>query len=133
MADIISFDEKVRDTKEKDVDRIRERKMRTLRQVLHSRAPDICERCHIQLPSKNMPADQQLRVPYRFCEGCSEEYVDYIERLQGKAKADHYWQNDVWLETWRRWIDFRSVMDRYSKTKAFTRLVRELQSPPTPE
>ena len=67
------------------------------------------------------------RIPYRFCESCSEEYIDYIERLKGKGDSDCYWHNDDWLEIWKRWIDYQGVIDRYLKSKEFIQLVQELK------
>jgi len=66
-------------------------------------------------------------VPYRFCENCLEEYLDYIERLKGRGNPDYYWHNEAWLKVWQGWIGYQNAIDQYMKTRAFTKLLKELQ------
>ncbi len=72
------------------------------------------------------------RVPYRFCESCSEEYIDFVERLKGGGDSDRYWHNEAWLGVWKAWIDYQSSIDNYVKSKEFIRLMKELKQP-TPD
>ncbi|CAB5164794.1 hypothetical protein D3OALGA1CA_5303 [Olavius algarvensis associated proteobacterium Delta 3] len=69
-----------------------------------------------------------LRIPYRFCSVCSEEYIDYIEYLKGRIDSDRYWHNETWVEAWGKWIDYQSTIDRYIKSKEFVQLLDELKS-----
>jgi hypothetical protein len=92
-----------------------------------------CEKCGIPAAAPECPRDQgdscRVRIPYRFCPHCAEEYVDYIERLKGGGEADCYWRNHTWLEMWRTWIDYRAAIDRHVRSKEFARLVQELKRP----
>jgi len=72
---------------------------------------------------------KNLRVPYLFCESCADEYVEYIERLKGKDDPNCYWRNEIWLELWKRWIDYQGTVDRYIRSKEFKQLVEELKQP----
>jgi len=71
--------------------------------------------------------DPNPRIPYRFCESCAEEYIDFIERLKGGGDPDRYWHNDAWLAVWKSWIDYQSSIDNYLKSKEFLKLLREMK------
>ena len=89
-----------------------------------------CEKCGIQIGLEQDTDEKnryKLRIPYHFCKNCSEEYVDYIEYLNGKWDPDCYWYNDTWLELWRAWIDYQGTIDRYLKSKEFLQLLMELK------
>jgi hypothetical protein len=66
-------------------------------------------------------------VPYNFCEACSDEYLEYIERLKGAGDPDCYWHNEAWIDAWGKWIDYQSSVDRYLKSKEFIQLINELK------
>ena len=134
MADVISLDKKLQLSKDKKKDLIRKRKISAVQKVLQcTHCAFKCEKCgtQIRLPhGDNRPNNP--KVPYRFCEGCSEEYIDYIERLKGGGDPDRYWHNDAWLGVWKAWIDYQSSVDSYLKSKEFIGLMNELKQP-TPE
>ena len=84
-----------------------------------------CEKCGTQM--EHRPTGSDAMMPYRFCEGCMDEYRDYIEQLKGRGDPDCYWHNDAWREAWQTWIDHRGATDRYLKSKEFLRLLEELR------
>ena len=131
MADIISLNKKLRHTEEKKAAIIRRRKIQAVQKIFQcTQCAFKCEKCGMQIdpPEKKTESKPQgIRIPYRFCESCSEEYRDYIERLKGKTNPDCYWHNDDWLEIWRRWIDYQGAIDRYLKSKEIVQLLRELK------
>jgi len=88
-----------------------------------------CDKCGTQMDLKETEKSRNLRqrVPYRLCGSCHEEYADYIERLKGGGDAECYWRNQDWLESWRRWIDYKGAMDRFARSKEFARLLKELE------
>lgn len=130
MAEIIDMDNRrPLSPKAKAVIRKR-RKILAVQKVFHcTRCQRKCEKCGTQI-DVNTPGDEQdlqLRIPYRFCSSCSEEYTDYIERLKGRGDAECYWRNDDWVESWQRWIDYRGALDRFAHSKEFAKLLKELQ------
>ncbi len=131
MAEIIQLDDKIQHDKEKKAEIIKKRKIIAVQKVFQcAHCAFKCEKCGTQInPDErdNMSERDKIRVPYRFCEGCSEEYIDYIERLHGRGDPNCYWHNEVWLEAWRRWIDYQGVIDRYLKSKEFVQLLQELK------
>ncbi len=129
MGEIISIEEKIRLSEKKRADIIRRQKILAVRKVFQCTHCTLkCEKCGTQIdrPAPEAPP-QSLRIPYRFCESCSEEYLDYIKRLRGKGDPDCYWRNDLWLQSWKAWIDYQGAMDRYLKSPEFVRLLNELR------
>lgn len=134
MADVISLDEKLQLSKDKKKDLIRKRKISAVQKVLQcTHCAFKCEKCGTQMHlSYDGQRIENPKVPYRFCESCSEEYIDYIERLKGGGDPERYWHNEAWIGTWKSWIDYQSSVDSYLKSKEFIRLMNELKQP-TPE
>jgi Pyruvate/2-oxoacid:ferredoxin oxidoreductase delta subunit len=135
LADVISLNEKIQLSKEKTSEMMLRRKILAVQKLMQcSQCAIKCEKCGTQIGAQNIPSDANrgktdlnLRVPYRFCESCSEEYIDYIDRLKGSGDKDCYWRNEFWLEAWRKWTDYRSAADRYTKSKEFLQLLHELK------
>jgi len=131
MADIIHFDDKLQYSKEGKAALKKKRKLLAVQKVFQcTHCAFKCEKCGTQInPEEHSKSVKivQVKIPYRFCESCSEEYVDYIERLQGRGDPDCYWHNEVWIEAWRRWIDYQSVTERYLRSKEFVQLLQELK------
>ena len=136
MADIISIDNKLQLSKDKKTELIRRRKISAVQKVFQcTHCTFKCEKCGTQM-SMDTKGDEVVkkdpRIPYRFCESCSEEYIDYVERLKGGGDPDCYWHNEAWLGLWRAWIDCQSAIDSYLKSKEFLQLMKELK-PTTPD
>lgn len=131
MSNIIQLDQKLQHTKEKKAEIIKKRKILAVQKVFQcTHCAFKCEKCGTKIDPGDRGQQKltgDLRVPYRFCESCSEEYVDYIERLKGKGNPECYWHNDIWLELWRKWIDYQGIVDRYLKSKEFKQLLEELK------
>ena len=130
MADIISLDNKLELTREKNAALRRQQKAVAVRRVLQCTSCSFkCEKCGTQIEPKTSETPARNKLPYKFCEACEDEYIDYIERLQGRGDSDCYWHNDAWLDSWRKWIDYQASVDRYTRSKEFLRLIEEFKQP----
>lgn len=131
MADIIPLQAKLQHTKNKEAEIIRKRKILAVQKIFQcTHCAFKCEKCGTQISAedkRNLDNMYEIKIPYRFCESCSEEYADYINSLSGKGDSKYYWYNDEWLELWKKWIDYQGVMDRYLKSKEFKQLLQELK------
>jgi len=131
MANIISFKDKRGLAEEKQATLIKKRKVQAVRKVFQCTHCALkCEKCGAQIRGESNDTDpykRKLNVPYNFCGECSDEYLDYIERLQGGGDPDCYWHNEAWIDSWKRWIDYQSSVDQYLKSKEFKRLINELK------
>ncbi len=131
MGKIISFDDKVVSAREKKAQLSRKRKIKAVRQVFQcSSCAFKCEKCGTQInPDASGDDGQQhnLRVPYSFCDACTDEYIDYIEHLKGQGDEECYWHNDAWIDAWRKWIDYQGSLDTYLKSKEFQQLLQEIK------
>jgi len=131
MADVISLDDKLELAKNKKATLIRRRKVIAVQKVFQcTQCAFKCEKCGIQI-SHNYQAGEKdkknLKVPYRFCDSCSKEYIDYINQHKGKGDPDSYWHNESWLDLWKKWIDYQGAIDSYLKSKEFLQLLQELK------
>jgi hypothetical protein len=133
MGNVIKFDGKLQLSEEKKAARTRRRKIMAVRKAFQcSHCAMKCEKCgtRVHPEGKHKAANRnKSRVPYRFCESCAEDYVDYIETLKGRKDPDCYWQNNPWLDSWGKWIDWQGAVNRYIKSKEFVRLLHELRRP----
>ncbi len=131
MADIISIDKKLDLAKDKKAALIRRRKVLAVQKVFQCTHCSMkCEKCGTQIEHGSEAGEKyrrSLRVPYNFCQGCSEEYLEYIERLKGRGDEDCYWHNESWMDAWTKWIEYQSSVDRYIKSKEFKKLLDELR------
>lgn len=130
MADIISLDKKLNLAKEKKATVLQKRKVLTIQKIFQcTQCAFKCVKCGAQVDQDDNDAKKGTRIPYNFCVSCSEEYLDYIERLKGRGDPDCYWHNDAWLEMWRSWIEYQGTVDSYLKSKEFLRILQELKQP----
>ena len=131
MADVIAIDKKRKIKDKKRSGQIRMHKIMAVRKVFHcTHCASKCEKCGSQLglgPGNGQKKPASQHIPYNFCESCSEEYIDYLKRLQGGGNPEHYWHNDAWLDIWQKWIHYHNAIDTYLKSKEFTRLLQELK------
>ncbi len=143
VTNIISLDTKLKLTESKKAALIQKRKILAVKKVFQCmQCAFKCEKCGTQIgldgpepTPKQKLIGANLKIPYRLCESCSEEYIDYINRLKGKGDTECYWHNEAWLAVWKQWIDFRGATDRYLKSKEFKQLLQELRQswPDKPE
>ncbi len=128
MADIISLNKKLQLSEAQKAAIKKKQKIMAVQKVFQcTHCTFKCEKCSTQLEDSTSRVVGPYRIPYRFCDSCAEEYIDYIQRLKGAGDSDCYWRNDDWLEVWRTWIDYQSAVDRYLKTKEFVQLMHELK------
>lgn len=131
MANVINIEKKRQRSKAKKAELIKQRKLLAVQKVFQcTHCAFKCEKCGTQINPEERRQESEngrVKVPYRFCDSCSAEYIDYIERLNGRGDPDCYWHNEFWLESWRRWIDYQGVIDSYLKSKEFVRLLQELK------
>jgi len=131
VTNIISFKDKKSLAEDKQAAGIKKRKILAVRKVFQcTHCAFKCEKCGTQIDGDSSTGGKyrrKLNVPYNFCEACSDDYIDYIERLKGAGDPDCYWHNEAWIDAWGKWIDYQSSVDRYLKSKEFTRLLNELK------
>ncbi|MEW5908364.1 MAG: hypothetical protein AB1659_01030 [Thermodesulfobacteriota bacterium] len=130
MAEIISLEDKLKLSEIQKSELIRRRKILAVRKVFQCTHCSLkCEKCGTQTSESAMAPNTwgSFRIPYRFCESCAEEYIDYINRMKGNGDPDCFWRNESWLDIWKTWIDYQSALDRYLKSKEFSRLLNEIR------
>ena len=132
MADIISICDKRDRAKLEREATLSRRKQRAVAHLFkRSCCAAACEKCGVPVAGacsgQGCGKMHEHRVPYQFCDDCTEEFIDYIERLKGRGDADCFWHNSEWLDLWQRWIEYQGALDRYMKSKEFVKLLNELK------
>ena len=129
MAEIISFDKKLRDVRDHEETASRERKIEALRRHFQcSRCSLKCAKCGVSLESDKIQADHPLAAPYPFCAYCHEEYTEFRERSDGKrTQPKYYWHNDLWMRSWENWLGHQKAMEEYRESKEFLKLLGEVE------
>ncbi|NNF97778.1 MAG: hypothetical protein HKM93_00205 [Desulfobacteraceae bacterium] len=130
MADnIISIDKKLQLNKKKKAALEKRHKIMAVRKIFQcTHCASKCEKCGTQVSS--VPGGDHTNrriIPYRFCESCRTEYIDYIDRLQGRGDNQNYWHNESWITVWSTWIEYQNAIDQYLKSKEFVKLLDELR------
>lgn len=128
MSKIISLDDKLKMSAEQREVLGRKRKLMAVRKIFQcSHCASKCERCGTTIGPETQTRKDNFRIPYNFCESCSDEYIEYINRLQGKGNAKDYWYNHAWLRVWQSWIEYQGAIDQYLRSKEFRQLLNELR------
>ena len=127
MKKIILLNDKLKFSAEQKAVVLRKQKIMAMRKVFQcTQCASKCERCGISLGPDNSGHGEHPQTPYHFCSGCTEEYGDYISRLQGKGDPDTFWHNHEWMKVWQVWIEYQGAVDQYLRSKEFRRLLEEL-------
>ena len=110
MSKIISLDDKLKLSAEQRAEVERRRKIMAVRKVFQcTHCASKCERCGVSLGPENQVQADNPRIPYHFCDSCAEEYMHYIDRLQGRKDSDAYWHNHAWMKVWQAWIEYQEI------------------------
>lgn len=127
MSKVISLNDKLKLSELERAAVARKRKILALRRIFQcTQCAAKCERCGTSLGPDNQVHADNTRIPYTFCDSCAEEYMDYIDQLQGRGDPEAYWHNHAWLRVWRSWIEYQGSVDHYLRSKEFRRLLEEL-------
>jgi len=131
MTNVISLDSKLKLSVDKKAKLIKKRKILAVQKVFQcTQCSFKCEKCGAQISLAHHIKEndsRSIKVSYRFCESCMEEFNDYIKKIKGKGDSDSYWHNDAWADVWKTWIDYQNAIDRYLKSKEFMQLLQELK------
>jgi Pyruvate/2-oxoacid:ferredoxin oxidoreductase delta subunit len=67
---------------------------------------------------------------YSFCEGCGEEFEDFL-KVTGKEQGPGvFWHNKEWKRMWSTWLSHRKAIADFLDSHEFDTLLKELDSQP---
>jgi len=127
MAEVIDLEAKKKKDQNRKAALERSRKIEA---VLHmfqcSQCAMKCMKCGSQM--ELVPHESsEPRLPYRFCQSCKEEYMEFLERLHGRGDPECYWYNKEWMEVWKAWMHYQDALGRYQISEGFRRLMDEIK------
>lgn len=126
MADVIGLEEKKK-KKQKRIDQDNAKKALALLKVFECASCHLkCARCGTRLELSQIQSVVS-GIPYRFCESCEEEFIDFQKRVGGSASNRIYWYNDEWLGMWEAWTNYQESVKRFLNSKEVIRLRYELR------
>ncbi len=127
MAEVIDLEAKKRKDQHRKAALERSRKIEALLHMFQcSRCNMKCMKCGSQMELVSAD-DSDPSFPYRFCQSCKEEYVEFLERLHGRGDPQFYWYNREWMEVWKAWMHYQDALGRYQISEEFRRLMEELK------
>jgi hypothetical protein len=130
MAEIIDLKAKRKGEEDKKAAQERTRRMEAVLQMFQCTHCGMkCMKCGSQLHVEQGP-QADTRIPYRLCQTCKEEYLEFLERLHGRGDPSLYWYNREWMEVWKAWMHYQDALGRYQISEEFRRLLQELRGKP---
>lgn len=127
MAEIIDLEAKKKKGRDKKAQQERLKKAEAVLQMFQCTHCSIkCMKCGSQVQLAET-GQEDTRVPYRFCQACREEYLEFLERLHGRGDPSLYWYNREWMEVWKAWMHYQDALGRYQISEEFRRLLEEMR------
>jgi hypothetical protein len=102
----------------------------SIRKVIHcSSCHQRCAMCGTQLQTTDTWRRPVLSAPgIIFCEGCREEFDDYIAISRGEKEPNVFWHNQAWLDMWAAWLRYKKTVSHFIDTPEFGFLMEELDT-----
>ena len=128
MAQVIPFQGRLRQQKERTLSQEKKQKSDSFRMVMQCTAcPHKCAKCGSQLEApKSQVISQDL--PLKLCAGCWEEYRLFQEVVSGRSTAEgrEFYHNQSWLGIWESWLEYQRNLQDYRNSVEFSKLLEEL-------
>ena len=93
-----------------------------------------CSSCHLKCAmcgakvgdaAEDRPAGRPP-AHFVFCEGCREEYEDFLSTARGKNNPDAFWQSKSWLKLWSTWLAHQEAIREFGNSREFLMLSEAL-------
>ena len=129
MSKILDVSEKIATKKQREqLEKYRGR-IETIQRVIQ------CSTCHFRcamcgLEAKSDPAESPAPrvLGLTFCEGCREDFEEYLAVTRGKKEPSLFWHNKEWVDLWSALLDFRRAVTAFVASREFKLLVEELKT-----
>ncbi len=105
-------------------------KIQSLQKVFHCTSCRFrCAMCghHVGTEADSTPPEPGP-LGYVFCEGCRNEFEDFLAISSGEKQAEVFWHNKAWLDMWSAWLNYQQAVSRFMHSPEFKILLSELQA-----
>jgi len=88
-----------------------------------------CAMCGLQAKGGEAAASwpsETLGLP--FCEGCREDFQEFLSITTGKKTPTLFWHNKEWLAVWSALLDYKKAISAFVASREFKLLMEELNS-----
>jgi len=130
MSKIVDMRERIATKKQKEqLEKYRGRTETIQRMIQCSTCHFRCAMCGLQVKSGD-PVERPSRETFglTFCEGCREDFEEYLAVTKGKREPNLFWHNKEWLDLWSALLGYRRAITAFIASREFKLLVEELKS-----
>jgi hypothetical protein len=126
MNKVIDIEDRLKLEQKKKFKVDKAKKLEAVRKVLQcTRCLARCHKCGVQFDTDGMY--KRYQGPYRFCESCQEEYLEFLRLKEEGGESPIYWHNQEWHGMWQTWLDYQTALKVYGESSEFIDLVREME------
>lgn len=126
MSKVIDIEDRLKLEQKKKLKVEKAKKLEAVRKILQcTRCLARCHKCGVQFDTTKMYKRYQGR--FRFCEGCQEEFDEFVRLKAEGGESPYYWHNKAWQHLWQRWLDYQDALKEYGESPEFIDLVREME------
>lgn len=126
MNKVIDIEDRLKLEQKKKFKVDKAKKLEAVRKVLQcTRCLARCHKCGVQFDTDSMY--KRYQGPYRFCESCQEEYLEFVRLKEEGGESPFYWHNQEWQGMWQTWLDYQTALKVYGESSEFIDLVREME------
>jgi len=131
MSKIVDMSERIATKKQREqLERYRGRIETIQRMAQCSTCHFRCAMCGLQAkssdPAERRPPSETFGLT--FCEGCSEDFEEYLAITKGKREPNLFWHNKEWVDLWSALLGYRRAITAFVGSREFKLLVEELKS-----
>ncbi len=126
MSKVIDIEDRLKLEQKKKHKVDKAKKMEAVRKIIQcTRCLARCAKCGLAFETQEMY--QRFKGPYRFCQGCQEEYEEFLRLKDTEEESPIYWHNREWRETWKSWLGYQEALKAYGESPEFIDLIREVE------
>jgi hypothetical protein len=125
MSNVIDIEKRLQQEQKKKAKVDKSKKLEYIRKFLQcKRCLARCSMCGVQFDPQDMY--RHHHPLYRFCNGCQEEYEEFLRVKERGEDTSVYWHNDEWLAIWENWVNYQESLQKYTESAEFIDLLREV-------
>ncbi len=132
MEKIISIHERIEHQRFKSQQKKYRKKIDTLHRITQ------CSSCHFKcaMCGKYLESADSCNIPeetdneYTFCDGCQEEFNDFLALCRGEKIPHVFWHNREWKKMWAAWLRYQRAINEFLDSREFDMLLEEIDNQP---
>lgn len=128
MTNILDMTDRLQIKRKKEQLETYRDKLEALQKLVHCSCCLLkCAMCGAKVSGalEDRPSGRPL-ADFAFCEGCREEYEDFLSTARGTKNSDAFWQSKSWLKLWSTWLAHQEAIKEFRNSREFLMLSEAL-------